>query len=115
MVYCESDEGARQMIEPTATTFAVPVGQPMALALFYVSEVSVQASVNDATIVLMDSLPVAGEEGVNPSVQQRRPLAMIKVSPHTLKGMANALLEAVRMYEENYGTLQLLRAARENE
>jgi len=103
------------MIEPTVTTFAAPVGQPLAVALFYVSEIAVQASLNDATIVLMDSIPVAGKEGVNLSVQQRRPLATIKVSPHTLKGMANALSEAVRLYEEDYGTLQLSRAAGENE
>lgn len=93
------------MSDPIETNFIVPAGQPIGATFFYVSELAVSVSSNEASIVLMDTLPVAGVNGVDGSKSVRRPVALVKVSPQTLKGMAEALSEAVRLYENDFGQL----------
>lgn len=86
----------------------VPSGQPIFnVPLFYANEIAIQISSTDATIILMDTVPVTSPDGIDSESQVRRPIATLKVSPQTLKGFAAALTQAVNNFEAEYGELNL--------
>jgi len=89
---------------PRPRTYSVPEGQPINAPYIYASSFSVQATANDVTIVLHDTLPLAGQDGVSSDAEIQRPVGIIKLSPQSAKDFANLLIEAMTRYENLYKT-----------
>jgi hypothetical protein len=90
------------MSDRASRAYAVPAGQPINAPYFYASSFSVQASANDVTVILHDTLPVAGNDGVSSDNELRRPVGIIKLSPQSAKEFADILQDAMTKYESLY-------------
>lgn len=93
------------MIDRINQTYLVPPGQPLPSQLFYGSSFTVLASVNDVSIIIHDTIPVAGPDGVSETTEVRRPVALIKVSPQSMKDFSKVLANAVEQYEQAYSPI----------
>jgi hypothetical protein len=90
------------MSDRASQAYAIPAGQPINAPYFYASSFSIQASANDVTIILHDTLPVAGPDGVSSDNEMRRPVGIIKLSPQSAKEFGNLLQDAMSKYESLY-------------
>ena len=93
------------MATPAAEKYVVPTGQPIPGAIFYGSSFTVQAGFVDASIIIHDTIPIAGENGALDNSVLRRPIAILKLSPQALKEFSELLLNAVKQYEHVYGEI----------
>lgn len=93
------------MSTPVNETYIVPSGQPIPSQLFYGSSFTALATYADATIVIHDTMPIAGEDGVSSNTMIKRPVAILKLSPQALKEFASVLAVAVKQYEKAFGEI----------
>jgi len=82
--------------------YAIPTGQPIPAPFYYASSFSIQATANDFTIVLQDTIPISDGTGVSGDTELRRPVAIIKLSPQSAKDFSSVLHEAIQKYESLY-------------
>ena len=85
-------------------TYAVPQGQAVAASLYFASSFSVQATANEVTLVLHDTIPIAGPDGLQGDANIRRPIAILKMSPQAAKDLASVMAETVSRYETAFKT-----------
>lgn len=91
------------MADHVAQPYAVPEGQPIPAPFFYASSFSIQATANNFTIVLHDTLPISDGNGVSGDTELRRPIAIVKLSPQSAKDFGSVLNDAIQKYEGLYG------------
>ena len=92
------------MSDRIAQPYTVPAGQPISAAMFYASSFSIQATANDVTVVVHDTLPVSDGQGVDGNTELRRPVAIIKLSPQSAKDLSLVMRDAMQKYEALYQT-----------
>lgn len=88
------------MSDRISQPYAIPPGQPISVPFYYASNFSIQATFNDFTIILHDTIPISDGNGVDGNLELRRPVAIIKLSPHSAKELSFLLHEAVQKYEK---------------
>jgi len=91
------------MSDRIAQPYAIPTGQPIAAPFYYASHFSIQATANDFTIVLHDTIPISDGSGVSGDTELRRPVAILKLSPQSAKDFGSVLHDAIQRYEALYG------------
>ena len=81
--------------------------KPLDVPIVYASSFRLQGSGNDFNLIFQRAIPMQSENGLHPSVGQLETVAMVTVSPQSLKDIHILIGGQIRLHEQEFGQIKL--------